>query len=344
MVGIKSYRARGRWYHYDRVSGARLIQAPGTPEFLAEVHAARAISLSLALPPGTLGAVIEQYKADETVWGILKPATQKSYSRAFVALDPIKKAPMCAMTRAAVIKLRKEVLFKKHGWWLANYAVTVLSVLFAFAYDNGIVTFNPLKEKITKLKKRPDAPKANRAWTAEELEVVFTEAPSHIGLPLAMAACLGLRFSDIMSAPLSSLQNGVAWLRTSKTGQVIKVPIHPVLEEALATRPKSDATEVCLNSNGKPWATGFNASWSKFRKKLETEGKIGKGLTIHGLRHTLGKMLKEAGLTDSEIADILGQASVAMARHYSSEAGLPAKSKETLLELNLPGKKANKAV
>lgn len=54
-------------------------------------------------------------------------------------------------------------------------------------------------------------------------------------------------------------------------------------------------------------------------------------------------MLKEAGLTDGEIADVLGQSSVAMARHYSSEAELPAKSREIVLELDWSGRKTGTA-
>lgn len=74
------------------------------------------------------------------------------------------------------------------------------------------------------------------------------------------------------------------------------------------------------------------------------EGKIGKGLTLHGLRHTLGKMLKEAGLSDGDIADILGQSGTAMARHYSREADLPETSKAVVAGLNWAGENRNRAV
>jgi integrase len=342
--GIKSYRSKGRWYHYDRISGVRLTNAPGTPEFLTELQAARAVMRSLALPPGTLGAVIAQYKATETAWDVLKPDTRISYERAFKALDSIKTAPLGAMTRAAILKFRDEVVFKKHGRWMANYVVTVLGVIFGFALDRGIVKANPLQVKIKKIRKQTGAPFANRPWTAKEREIVFSEAPPHIRLPLAMACCLGLRHRDIFTAPLSALTGGVALLRTSKTGQTIRVPIHRSLAEALATRPHSDAVQVCLNSDGNPWKTGFNASWIKFRKRLEAKKKIGAGLTIHGLRRTLAVMLKEAGLTDDQIADVLGQSTAAMGRLYAEGAQLPDKSQEAVLTLVWPEQKANKAV
>jgi site-specific recombinase XerD len=47
---------------------------------------------------------------------------------------------------------------------------------------------------------------------------------------------------------------------------------------------------------------------------------------MHGLRHTLGTRLREAGADDRTIADILGQKSVSMGRFYSENAALPARS------------------
>lgn len=69
-------------------------------------------------------------------------------------------------------------------------------------------------------------------------------------------------------------------------------------------------------------------------KRLEAEGLIEAGLTPHGLRHTLGTRLREAGADDRTIADILGQKSVSMARHYSENAALPAHAGALVRGLN----------
>ncbi len=249
IKGVKSYRSNGRHYYYDRVTGLRLLSAPGTPEFLAELQAIRAARRKLALPDGTLGALIAAYQASETHWGILKPATQISYRRAFAALDPIKLAPVAAMSRPAILKLRDDELLKKHGRWLANYSVTVLGVLFSFAYDRGILKTNPLTERVRKIRKEPGTPKANRPWTAEERRIVLEEAPWHIRQPLAMAMCLGIRYSDILRAPMSTLAGGDFLLRTQKRDVPIRIPIHPVLGAAIAERPSSTAITICLNSD-----------------------------------------------------------------------------------------------
>ena len=81
IQGVKSYRSKGRWYHYDRVTGQRLSAEPGTPEFLAEIQALRSVAREMALPRGTLGAVIGQFKASESYWDVLKLDTRLSYER-----------------------------------------------------------------------------------------------------------------------------------------------------------------------------------------------------------------------------------------------------------------------
>lgn len=44
------------------------------------------------------------------------------------------------------------------------------------------------------------------------------------------------------------------------------------------------------------------------------------GLTLKGLRHTVGTILAEMGKDDGTIALILGHATEAMAKHYSKRA------------------------
>jgi integrase len=49
-------------------------------------------------------------------------------------------------------------------------------------------------------------------------------------------------------------------------------------------------------------------------------GKVEPGLTMHGLRHTAGKNLADAGAETRVIAAMLGHATLQMAEHYSREA------------------------
>jgi hypothetical protein len=82
----------------------------------------------------------------------------------------------------------------------------------------------------------------------------------------------------------------------------------------------------CANSEGRPWTeSGFRASWRPIRVKLEQAGKIGPGLTMYGLRHTVAVILRELGCDERTIADALGQKTTEMARHYAEGADLKPK-------------------
>ena len=90
--------------------------------------------------------------------------------------------------------------------------------------------------------------------------------------------------------------------------------------------PHHVAVTLCANSDGLPWTLGgFRASWRTYRLRLEAAGKVGPGLTLYGLRHTVAVILREIGLDERTIADALGQKTIEMARHYAEGADLAPK-------------------
>jgi integrase len=99
------------------------------------------------------------------------------------------------------------------------------------------------------------------------------------------------------------------------------LPLHPQLKAALAEAPKHDALTICASSRGQPWTiSGFDTVLGREIEDLEKAGKVGLGLTLHGLRHTVGGLLR--GITDDldMIRRWLGQATLHMAIHYSEGA------------------------
>ncbi len=350
VEGIKRYRAKGKWYCYDRSTGTR-IEAPfGTTEFFDELKAVRATIKPQYLPRGSLGDIIRQYKVVGG-WDTLKPATKFSYERVFKILKSLRAVKMADMTRPEILKLRNEEYLPKHGRWMANYILTVIGILFAFAVDQGVVATSPLEQKVKRLRKPPSDPIANRPWTPEECRAVLEAAPPQLLVPVALAMFSGLRKADVLAVNFSAIKDGEITVRTSKRGVAIKVPIHPELAAALTKRPTRpqkgkiaenwpDALQIAITSSGTPWTeAGFNASWISFKKQLEEDSKIGPGLTIHGLRHTLGTRLREAGADDRTIADILGQKSLSQARHYSESARLPEGAKALVVGLEIARKR-----
>lgn len=78
--------------------------------------------------------------------------------------------------------------------------------------------------------------------------------------------------------------------------------------DALEAILPHNATTLLVNSRGLPWTQdGFRASFVKLVRALEAAGKVGHGLTVHGLRHTCATRLREMGYDLRTIADMLGQ-------------------------------------
>lgn len=136
----------------------------------------------------------------------------------------------------------------------------------------------------------------------------------------------GLGPKDALRLPRSFYNAGEIAARRSKTGAPVYWRAPKALQEILANTPSHDAVTLCANSNGRPWTeSGFRASWRKLRINLERKKKIGVGLTLYGLRHTVAVILREAGADERTIADALGQKTIEMARHYAQGADLKRK-------------------
>lgn len=71
---------------------------------------------------------------------------------------------------------------------------------------------------------------------------------------------------------------------------------------------RHDAITIAATTKGTPWTeSGFNSSFIKAMAALKREGKVGDGLTFHGLRHTVGTLLVEAGYDLDTVRRWLGQ-------------------------------------
>ncbi|HRW61543.1 MAG TPA: site-specific integrase [Defluviicoccus sp.] len=312
---------------------------PGTKAFAAEIKTIEDNWHQQFIPEkGTLGYVIYRYRSGHR-WQELKPATRASYDRVINLIANLHATPASRFTRPTIIQIRDEAILPKNGVWMANMFATMMQILLGFAFDIGEVKINPLADRLRRVKpKVEDRREANRPWTALERDVVIAEAKPYVRLVLALAMTTGLRKGDLFDVTFAQIDDGKISVRTNKRDRLVQLPIHPLLAEALTQRPESSAPEICVTKRGSRWtADGFDSTWHKFKLKLEEEGKVKPGLTLHGLRHTLGTLLKEMGVDDGDIADVLGQAGTSMARHYSRGADLPEAVAEKVRTVRLVG-------
>ena len=250
----------------------------------------------------------------------------------------LDEMPLVELTPPFIAGLRDKIA-ERHGRRQANYVMAVISVACEHGKEHGIVRENPVKG-VKRIRRSRNLPAANRPWTVEECRAVLIELASQLKLPVALAMFTGLRKGDVLALQKSAIRDGKIWRKTNKTGQELSIPIHPDLARVLAESPQHNATTIAATRNGTPWTeSGFNSSFIKAMAALKKKGKIGDGVTFHGLRHTVGTLLVEAGYDIDTVRRWLGQKTLSMAIHYSESADTSQRMSEVITRLDPLGSK-----
>jgi integrase len=315
---------RMRCYHRKTREPVDLVKAPiGSPEFFAECARISALTKSTEPKPGTLGLLIAAYRG-HPAFTDLAPRTKSDYQAVFDYLKPIADTLLVRFDKPLVVRIRDKAAQDK-GRKFANDVKARFSGIFGWGSERGYIAINPAAG-IKDIRRRKDAPDANRPWADEERDAVIAACPAHILPAIALMMFTGLGPRDALTLPRSFYKAGEIATRRSKTGEPVFWPCPAPLADILSAAPAHDAITLCANSDGKPWTvSGFRASWRPIRTRLERDGKVGPGLTLYGLRHTVAVILREIGMDERTIADALGQKTIEMARHYAKGADLKPK-------------------
>jgi integrase len=337
VKGVKRYRSKGRWYYYHRATGSRLRSEFGTGEFFAELAALERQVKREKAAPGTLGMLLGSYRFSPT-FEDLAESTKRGYLDMMNILQPLHDMPLIELTAPFIASLRDK-LASQRGRRTANFVMAVVSVACEYGKEQGLIVQNPVKG-VKRVRRVRGQPKANRPWTKEECRAALEHLPPHLVVPVALAMYTGLRQGDVLTLRKNALRDGHIWRVTGKTGQEVSLPVHPGLAEILAAAPTHNAVTLVATSGGKPWtSSGFKCSFKKAMTRLADERKVGSDLTFHGLRHTVGTLLVEAGVELDIVRRWLGQKTLAMAIHYSEGADTSRQMTGALLKFDPIGSK-----
>lgn len=253
----------------------------------------------------------------------MAPRTRSDYQRCFDYLKPISDTALNRFDRGLVVIRDKAA--SAHGRRFGNYVKASLSILFSWGAERGYLSVNPA-EKVRNLRRPKGAPEPNRTWSDQERHAVLESAPAQMLPAIALMMFTGLGPKDALRLPRSFCRGGEIATRRAKTGEPVFWPAPQALAAILEQAPTHTAITLCANSTGRPWTeSGFRASWRTLRLALERQGRVGPGLTLYGLRHTVAVILREFGADERTIADALGQKTIEMARHYARGADLKRK-------------------
>lgn len=348
VKGFQVFKDRhGKWRCYHRRTGTPidLVKVPmGSAEFFAECSRIAEFSKAAAPRPGTLGLLIAEYRAHAAFLD-LAPRTRSDYQAVFDYLKPIADTPLVRFNKPLVVRIRDKAAGSK-GRKFANDVKARFSGLFAWGSERGYIGAN-VAAGIKDIRRKKGLPDANRPWADEERDAVLAAVPAHMKPAIGLMMYAGLGPKDALSLPRNFYRPGEIATKRSKTGEPVFWPVPEPLAEIFDAAPRHSATTLCANSSGLPWTeSGFRASWRPIKLKLEKAGRIGPGLTLYGLRHTVAVILREIGHDERTIADALGQKTIEMARHYAKGADLAPKMRGVVksfeAELNRRSTKAVK--
>lgn len=327
---IKQTTRHGKviWYVWKRPSPRVRIKAPfGTPQFMAEYQAAMAgAPLDAAKPAGgSLSWLIARYR-ETAVWSQLSKATRRQRENIFKhILAQSGDAPFAAISRRHIVEgidRRRETPAS------ARHFLETMRGLFRWALDAEHVTADPTVN-VKAPKKTGDG---FHAWTEEELARFESRWPTGTRERLAFDLLLwtGLRRGDVVKLGRQHVRDGVATIRTEKTGEVVPIRILPPLAASIAAGPCGDLSFIA-GERGAPMTKESFGNW--FREACKAAGVPG---AAHGLRKAGANRLAEAGATELELMALYGWAEPRTAAIYTRKANrtrMAAQASEKLAKL-----------
>ena len=114
-------------------------------------------------------------------------------------------------------------------------------------------------------------------------------------------AYTGLRRGDAVRLGRQHVRNGVATIKTEKTGAVVTLPILATLARTLTAGPCGDLTFIA-GKNGRPLTK--ESFGNPFRQACRDAGLMNR--SAHGLRKAAATRAAEHGATEAELAAIFG--------------------------------------
>lgn len=288
-----------KWYVYAERGGACVHTAMGEKPAITKSildKAAEARKAARLAPEQTIAALIQSYKQSPE-YGRLSPNTQKDYRRSLDRIDAkFGKAPLEVFEDR---RMRKQIINWRDEWQAKPRTADKLTVMMGTLLEHGLQCG---QLAINVAHGIPTLHRANRAdivWTDTDWATI--DASPELMDALLLCSMTGFRLGDLVAVEWSHVSAGSIVFVTAKRKRRVVVPIFPELRALLdrLAEKHGQAGTILKNSRGKPWTpSGLGGVFQK--------AKNGVAVHIHDLRGTYVTWLCVKGLTDDEIARIVG--------------------------------------
>ena len=301
-VVAKSRQGGKRWYVYAWRGGPCIHQQDGarpviTPEILGLQQ--RALQSSFGAAGDDIDAVIADYEVSPEFTD-RRASTQKDYRLWLTRISQrFGNTPLAAFEDR---RMRGDIIEWRNQWAhqprTADKASVMMATLLGWAVENGRIEINVAAG----IRQLHSVNKADQIWEDHHWKAVraIEKFPPHVMDALTLASLTGLRLGDLVRLEWAQVgDKAIIIEKTRKRGGRAVIPIYTELRQWLDGRVIRQGT-VLLNSRKLPWTeSGLETVWQ--RKKPS-----GFDRTIHDLRGTFVTFLALRGLTDEEIARVIG--------------------------------------
>lgn len=335
-------------YFYHRATGKRVESDPNSAAGLLEIKrlddlAARRAARSIK--EGSLAEIVESYRSDSAVsagrikpFRRLKPRTQADYREVFDYLGEHMDSLFPAELRPRHVQKLVDDAAESMGWAFGDKLLSVLRLVINWGLfhekfephgEDGIPWSHPCKD-VAAPRRDEGAAQANRPWADDERVAIVSTATLEFLTVYALCLYGQMNVADAIAIPKTSrvsvcLEDGrqverIRWKR-AKNAQTIEIDIEGPLRAFLNAAPAHGAPTIAANTRGKPWTySGIDSARKRLLVELERRGKVGDGLTFHGLRVTFASIAAEGGKSNKEIAAGLNDRSDSMGERYARGA------------------------
>lgn len=302
-------------YYFRKGKGPRTaLPEPSDARFNDEYHKA----LLAASPEkksvagaGSLTWLVKRYR-ETSAYRSLSAATRKQRDNIFKGvLEKVGHKAYKAVSRKIVVQSRED---RASTPAQARNFLDAMRGLYRWALEAELVEADP-----TAGVKNPKRPETGgfAAWTEDDV-LAFEErwqegTKERVWLHVLLYT--GLRRGDAVLIGKQHIRDGVASMRTEKTGTEVNVPILPALADTLKIGPTGDLALI-VGDNGNPIT---KETFGNFFRKACNEAGL-KGKSAHGVRKIGATRAANAGATVNELEALFGWTGGTMASHYTKTA------------------------
>ncbi|MCA0000715.1 MULTISPECIES: site-specific integrase [unclassified Mesorhizobium] len=275
---------------------------PSAPEFFASYN--EAIASRTSPDNNRFRSLVTQYKASADYkklaestrrnWGPWLDRIAGHFGELRIAQfdRPEKIRPIIRRWRAAYAETPRS----------ADYGMQVLSRVLSYAVDPlGKIGSNPCEG----VKQLYSGSRSEIIWTDSDVGHLKKTCSAEIAHAVDLAACTGLRVGDLIRLSWSHVDEDAITITTGKSRHQREaiIPLYQELRDALGRIPKRSPV-ILTSSKKRPWTVnGLASSFSDAKKIAWPKGV---DLHFHDLRGTAATKFYTAGLTEREIAEIMG--------------------------------------